>query len=582
MCDRVFRFLGSIKLAIPLLTMITAVLVWATFYEAQVGSTVVSKEIYRSHWFGALMFFLALNLGVSALSRYPWRGARKIGFALTHLGLIVIIAGSAAVIHLGVEGMLLVRTDSAANNQVRVEGELLEVLTAQGLQQADVFVRADGSVSPASFAGLSLLDYSENTVETVSFTEGAKIENPAVRLSLKSDRMGQTLERWLAVAPVAYSKVSVGPAALEILQTDQTQLKQLLAPPLVNQHRWGTLSISAHGTSTEIDVEENLSQSVQISDDVRIIVSNFWADFRLDANNRHTSASAQLNNPAVQVEVVTTEGSDRWFVFSNGFPPIRKSSGHADIEISYAVPPQQPDAYFQVLVSPTGELFYAAKSSQGFQSGALRVGESVSPGWADFQITLEEMVSHAQVQRQVVPVADSRFEGVPALQVRTTEGIQAWLPWGNPTAINTPLEETFAAFGPKLLPLPFAVKLEDFIVERNEGSESVAMWTSQIRIEDHGDVVARRNVWMNHPTWYQGWKIAQASWNPGDLHQSTLQVKREPLWVTALTWSGSALVVLGIATMFYGRAIAKQWQRSSPEVPSEALATEAIAPFSNA
>ena len=38
---------------------------------------------------------------------------------------------------------------------------------------------------------------------------------------------------------------------------------------------------------------------------------------------------------------------------------------------------------------------------------------------------------------------------------------------------------------------------------------------------------------MNHPTWYHGWKIAQASWNPGDLQQSTLQVKREPAWVTA-------------------------------------------------
>lgn len=67
-----------------------------------------------------------------------------------------------------------------------------------------------------------------------------------------------------------------------------------------------------------------------------------------------------------------------------------------------------------------------------------------------------------------------------------------------------------------------------------------------------------RNVWMNHPTWYRGWKIARASWNPGDLKQSTLQVKREPAWVTALTWSGACLVVLGIATMFYSPSIAKK------------------------
>ena len=107
--------------------------------------------------------------------------------------------------------------------------------------------------------------------------------------------------------------------------------------------------------------------------------------------------------------------------------------------------------------------------------------------------------------------------------------------------------------------LPFSVELEDFIVERNEGSESVAMWTSQIHINDpHQETSEARRVWMNHPTWYRGWKIAQASWNPGDLQQSTLQVKREPIWVTALTWSGSLLVVAGIATMFYGPALRKK------------------------
>lgn len=85
------------------------------------------------------------------------------------------------------------------------------------------------------------------------------------------------------------------------------------------------------------------------------------------------------------------------------------------------------------------------------------------------------------------------------------------------------------------------------------------MWTSKIRIKDpSSDRIEQRKVWMNHPTWYKGWKIAQASWNPGDLQQSTLQVKREPAWVTALTWIGSGLVILGIGVMFYAPAISKK------------------------
>ncbi|MDJ0594987.1 MAG: cytochrome C biogenesis protein, partial [Pleurocapsa sp. MO_226.B13] len=72
MFDRIVRFIGSIKLAVPLLSLIIGILIWATFYESQVGSTTVQQEIYKSPWFGALMFMLAVNLGVSALSRYPW------------------------------------------------------------------------------------------------------------------------------------------------------------------------------------------------------------------------------------------------------------------------------------------------------------------------------------------------------------------------------------------------------------------------------------------------------------------------------------------------------------------------------
>lgn len=238
------------------------------------------------------------------------------------------------------------------------------------------------------------------------------------------------------------------------------------------------------------------------------------------------------------------------------------SGAIAGVDIRYQVQTALP--YFRVIATPSGELYYTAQSSQGFQSGALQPGDSVTPGWADLTITLEEVIPHAQLHRQVVPVNDA--VGSPALLVAVADQ-KVWLPWGEPTAINTPQGDIFAAFGPKRLQLPFAIALEDFIVDRNEGSESVAMWTSKIRIHDPQRGVIERSVWMNHPTWYQGWKIAQASWNPGDLQQSTLQVKREPTWVTALTWIGSALIVLGIAVMFYGPALTR---RAKPSAPASA------------
>lgn len=448
------RFFGSIQFAVPLLASIAAILIGATLYEAQVGSSVVQHLIYKSPWFGMLMFLLAVNLSISALTRYPWRGSRKVGFALTHIGLVLIIIGSAGVIHLSLEGMLPLRIDSGGNNQIRIEGDVLEVMTPEGeAEQRDIFIRPDGSISPSSVLGLSLLGYAENTVKRVDFKEGGKAENLALRFRLSSERMGQDLEQWLGFAPLSYRRVSLGPAELGLMVVESEEEAQAKVAELGK------------------DLEKN---------------------------------------------------------------------------------------YFEAIATSSGKLYYATHSSQGFQSGILKANQPVNLGWADFQITLEEQLTHARIDRQIVPVGDRTRQGSPAILVETETGTQQWLPWGEPTAIPAPDGEILAAFTPKLFALPFQVALQDFIVERNEGSDSVAMWTSKIQIQDyHQDVSSDRTVWMNHPTWYQGWKIAQASWNPGDLRQSTLQVKREPLWITLLTWTGSALVVVGIGTMFYGKTIQK-------------------------
>lgn len=583
------RFLGSIRLAVPLLSAIALILIGATVYESQVGSATVQHLIYKSPWFGALMFLLALNLGVSALSRYPWKGARKVGFALTHFGLIVLIAGSAAVIHLSVEGLLLVRTDSPATHLVLLEGELLEVASPGGTpQQTPIWVKSEDAIAPAQFGGLDLLGYREHTLKTVGFSNDASTDNPAIQLQLTSDRMGQSVEQWLALAPKSYQQAILGPAQLELLQApDNNTLNQLLAPPMQQQGgKFGELTIAVGPRQHRVDVAEGLEQPLPLGDGLQIQVDHFWPDFRLDEHNRPITASQALRNPAVQLQVAQFGNIERWYVFAQPeFEPIHAviAGEPLDLQIHYQVQPQRPQNYLRVAIAPDHHLFYASQSAQGFQSGPLELGQSIQPGWADFRITLTQVLDHAQIQRQVVPVTHGTEASNPALLVATPDGHQQWVPWGEPMAIADQSGDYFAAFSPQMLELPFTVGLDDFIVERNEGSESVAMWTSKIRIQNpHQGSVAQREVWMNHPTWFQGWKIAQASWNPGDLSQSTLQVKREPLWVTALTWGGALLVVGGIGIMFYGRAGYRFIQRALGSLtPHSSDLVETIEPESN-
>jgi len=582
--QQIKHLLGSIQLAVPLLVAIIAILIGATFYESQVGSPTVQNLIYKSPWFGALMFLLAVNLSVSALSRYPWRGPRKVGFALTHFGLVVLIAGSAAVIHISTEGMLLLRTDAGANNLVRVEGELLDFVGPDGQeQQLDLFIKPDQTVSPSQAGDLKLLRYSDSVITTTGFVEQGEVANPvanpAIKLRLQSDRMNQALERWLAVAPAAYSEVPVGPATLQLQQaSSEAELEAMLAvPPKASDvPKAGVLMLDSGKT---LDVAQNQGKLIKLAGGADLVITQVWPDFRLNSSNRPETASEQFNNPVLQLALRDGESEARWFVFAQGgFEPIKTTLAGEPLDaaalgladLRYEVQPQLLEDYFRVVIGPEGDRFYAANSSKGFKSGSFNPGESITPGWADFQISLTDSLDHAAINRQVVETsADQAVQGEPALLVGLPDGTEQWLPWGEATTLADVSGDYYASFSAQLLELPFGVKLEDFIVERNEGSESVAMWTSQIRLDDAQAGASTssqsRRVWMNHPTWYQGWKIAQASWNPGDLNQSTLQVKREPWWVTGLTWLGSLMVVAGTAVIFYGRSALKGFKAALPE-----------------
>jgi hypothetical protein len=101
---------------------------------------------------------------------------------------------------------------------------------------------------------------------------------------------------------------------------------------------------------------------------------------------------------------------------------------------------------------------------------------------------------------------------------------------------------------------------------------------------------------MNNPFsfpggWLHTWtgltyKISQASWNPENLGQSSVQILRDPGWL--LKWIGSLLVVIGVFMMFYLQPYRKQTvgeqimpsvanQKQKKQRPSPARVAEPVA-----
>ena len=71
-----FRILGSLRMAVPVLFVIAVVLAWGTIYEARFGTAAVQRFVYQAWRFQALLAFLAINLAAAALSRWPWQRRR--------------------------------------------------------------------------------------------------------------------------------------------------------------------------------------------------------------------------------------------------------------------------------------------------------------------------------------------------------------------------------------------------------------------------------------------------------------------------------------------------------------------------
>lgn len=118
MLKRVFRFFASLELAVVLMVFLAAVLAWATCLEAAKGRGYVQWHVYGSHWFAALLALLGVNILAATLVRFPWdRG--QIGFVVTHVGLLVLLAGSIQTSLFGIEGQISL-AEGERSDKIRV------------------------------------------------------------------------------------------------------------------------------------------------------------------------------------------------------------------------------------------------------------------------------------------------------------------------------------------------------------------------------------------------------------------------------------------------------------------------------
>lgn len=215
----------------------------------------------------------------------------------------------------------------------------------------------------------------------------------------------------------------------------------------------------------------------------------------------------------------------------------------------------------------------------------LAVGTPVATGWNDWSIEAVQTIASAQPGFRFEELAADRKPSagqplIEGLQIRMTRGEQTitqWVGAGWRVVFPTGAFPLEVSYGWEVHRLPFGLVLEDFVVERNEGTDEPASFRSDLAmVLPDGTTAATGSCSMNQPANYPQafwrsltgltYKISQASWNPNDLSQSSVQILRDPGWLAK--WVGSLILCAGLVTMFALRRPAT----GSPNKPAAAAA----------
>lgn len=103
-------------------------------------------------------------------------------------------------------------------------------------------------------------------------------------------------------------------------------------------------------------------------------------------------------------------------------------------------------------------------------------------------------------------------------------------------------------YGSKILELPFAIKLKDFIAEKHPGTEdrrnpSYKSFESKVQVVD-GSNTYPYDIYMNHVLDHEGYRFFQSSFDPDEL--GTVLSVNHDFWGTWITYIGYFLLYLGL------------------------------------
>lgn len=561
-----FQFLGSVKIAAPLLVLIAILLAWGTLYETRYGTAAVQRFIYQAVWFQALLGFLAINLAVAALQRYPWK-RRHLPFVLAHVGIIGVLIGAVVGGRLGVEGRMII-PEGQASDTLELPGNLLLVHQPNpGLHQAfpthfetTAWEQEPNVVFSFSSEGrridLTVDRYYPNAVVEERILEDETAEQPAVRLLVGEGPFQE--EIWLIAADPQRFAARWGRAHLFFLAPKmEAEWDSLLGSSAPDAPR-GVVSVRLPGEerSRDIPVPEVLHQPIELSGTpYRLVFKDFFSDFAL-SDQGPVNRSDQPNNPAVALILEGPEGTDAHllFAFHPEFAGLHGRANSLGAQLSYRHPAGTglPADSIAIVQLPQGGL----AALLGQEGGRVERIEPLEKGvrythvGVELPFVVADHYPHARLHRELVNRGDEvRAEAIHVVGRAGEQSGEAWIRLRQRATLHLGGHPLIVEYRPGERTLPFSVKLLDFRRIDYPGTQMASDFESDVELTDpERGLTLKRKISMNNPLKYRGYSLFQSSYVPGEVETTILSVRNDP--GTPLVYGGCLIVVLGVVAMF--------------------------------
>jgi hypothetical protein len=585
------RLLGSLKLAVVLIVVLATVLAVATFVEAAKGREYTQWYVYHQSWFCTLLGLLAANVLAAMLLRFPWRKSQA-GFLITHVGLLVLLAGAIETFLGGIEGQLSLEEGETSDRIVlhdcsRFKVQWLKQHGGTG-QPSAIFAFQPGPVDWPEGKTLELGSLDGVELEVIRFLAHARSNEdwiadqspagiPALKLAYTGPDSTASAETWM-IAGQFGAEVAAGSARIAFQQAGmESQVEDFLRPPAKDMDPSGVLSIHYDNHMTRIPVSKNAGKKVPLPGNVSVELAEYLPNAKPNTDGRFTSEGKEPKNPLLELRVYLPGKKEplRQIAFAR-MPFLNLDGVHGrtyPVKFWYHHPAAAPETGIEFLASPGGKLYSRTIAGGKCEPrGEVRAGDTLN-AWGHAKVAIVKFLPHARQEISFQPVdagpEDAEPQAAAEIELRAKDVTRRlWLARGEgnatPQTVSTADGPLRISFGYDDFRLGFAIRLKKFTQGMNPGGMGAASFASAVQLVDAGGGVRQeQEISMNHPLVHNKFAFYQSSVTP-DGNGSVLTVAYDPGRIAK--YLGSLMICLGTLVIFIKKA---DWFNRTASAPRD-------------